>query len=186
MLACAALCTALIATATGEDAVASFDSLRENDWYGTTTDDERIDMAWDLLHVFRYAGYPVGGITANTFAQAMNDYYDQDKSLSVWEVALVVLESMVPGENSLRMPSDYAAEDATRYQALGASDWYGTTTDGERVDMAWALLSILRQSGQTIGHTCANDFAQAMNDYYDQDKSLSVWEVASIVLEDLR
>lgn len=274
VLLCVALSMALITIAVGEEAVGYYDGLGESDWYGTTTDDERIDMAWDLLHIFRYAGYPVGSIRANDFAQAMNDsfdqdkslsvwgaalpvlgakleemgetryfpqnvveyyqglgepdwygtttdderiamawdilniirapgipvgvvmdhelaqamndYYDQDKSLSVWDVALLALEPVVPEEGSLPMPYHYAAEDAALYQELFEPEWYGVTTDNERITMAWELLSILRQSGHSIGHTSANDFAQSMNDYYDMDKKLSVWEVASIVLEDLR
>lgn len=169
-----------------QNTVADYDDLWENDWYGSTTDDERIAMAWDLLNIIRAHGYPVGAIQDYQLAQAMNDYYDRDKSQSVWAVALVAADPMLPAEEDLPMPADYAAEDATRYRGLTAGDWYGSTTDDERVEMAWALLSILRQSGESIGHTCANDFAQAMNDYYDQDKSLSVWAVASLSLENLR
>lgn len=169
-----------------QNPVETYQGMGEPDWYGSTTDDERIAMAWDLLNILRAPGHPVGLIRDNELAQSMNDYYDQDKSLSVWDVALLVVEPMMPEDGTLPMPSDYAAEDTTRFQELFEPDWYGDTTDEERIVMAWELLSVLRQSGHTIGHTSANDFAQAMNDYYDQDKSLSVWEVAAIVLEDLR
>lgn len=162
--------------------VAYYAGLGENDWYGDTTDDERIAMAWDLLNIIRAPGFPAGGIGDADMAQAMNNYFDQDKSLSVWDVALLVVEPMLPEDGTLPMPTDYSVSDAGYYEALDESDWYGENTDQGRVDMAWELLCILRKAGHTTGHTCPNDFAQAMNDFYDQDKSLSIWEVALEVL----
>lgn len=158
--------------------------LYENDWYGDTTDDERIAMAWDLLNLVRTVGHPVGIVADFELAQGMNDYFDQDKSLSVWDVAIIVLEEMTQGYYPL-MPSDFSAADSAYYADVYENDWYGDATDDERIAMAWELLSILRQSGYAIGHTSAGGFAQAMNDYYDQDKSLSVWDTAETVLQSL-
>lgn len=62
----------------------------EQDWYGVTTDDERIAMADELISLFKALDHNMSDFTGNTLAQAMNDYYDQDKSMSIWQVACVV------------------------------------------------------------------------------------------------
>ena len=271
LVLCVAMAFALPITAIGADYVSAFSEKKVVDWYGDTTDDERIYMAWELLHVFRYAGYPVGSMAANDFAQAMNDYYDlfgidtvwevalsvlkqklvvlgerqflarngesyyrelyerdwygdttddvriamaedllnylrslgvpvgalsgaelaqmmndyydQDKRLSVWEVAEAVLEPVLPALDDLVMPDDYDAEIAEAYLTFFEPDWYGAMTDADRIDVAWDLLNVLQKSGYAFGHIGANDFAQAMNDLYDQDKSLPIWEVALIALD---
>ena len=162
-----------------------YSDLYEPDWYGENTDDGRIYMAEDILNYLRVHGTPVGTLGSGDMAQMMNDYYDQDKSLSVWDVAMTVLEPTLTQANERLMPDDYSSDDSEHYQSLFEPDWYGTTTDDERVSMAWDLLSVMQKSGYPYGHTGANDFAQAMNNYYDQDKSLSVWEVALIALEEL-
>ncbi len=68
----------------------------EPDWYGTTTDDERILMGQTLLALFTSLGYDVSAYAPNTFAQALNDRYDQDKSVTIWQTACAELG--VPAE----------------------------------------------------------------------------------------
>lgn len=175
-------------TETGHDAylpemnASYYDTLDVSNWYGTTTDDERIAMARDLLNILRTLCYPIAGIEDHELAQAMNDHYDQDTSQSIFQAAIEVLGPAIP-DTLPWMPMTYIHTDSALYTGRYEPDWYGQTTDDERIDMAWDLLNILRCQGEPIGHLSPNGFAQAMNDFYDQDKSLSVWEVAVAVLE---
>lgn len=70
--------------------IVNFTKAYENDWYDVTTDGERVEMAEEILAIFMRLGHDTSNWTGNTFAQAMNDYYDIDKSQSVWWVACKV------------------------------------------------------------------------------------------------
>ena len=68
-----------------------YKQLYVNDWYGTTTDEERAAMAQELLDMFWELDevYPIGN--ANDFASLINDSYDYgDRSLSLWEAACMI------------------------------------------------------------------------------------------------
>ena len=65
-----------------------YTQLYVNGWYGTTTDEERVAMAQELLDMFWELDevHPIKN--ANDFASLINDSYDYgDRSLSVWEAA---------------------------------------------------------------------------------------------------
>lgn len=86
----------------------------EEDWYGSTTDEERIAMADDLLDMLKELGINTGDSTGNTVAQAMNDYYDQDKTKSIFDVFCTVLD-LTDGpsyETLYRNARDASLEDA--------------------------------------------------------------------------
>ena len=68
-----------------------YKSAGEFDWYGGTSDAERVKMAGELLEIFRDCGVKVDAWTPNTLAQRMNDYYDLDKRSSIWRTAAAAL-----------------------------------------------------------------------------------------------
>ncbi|HWR23456.1 MAG TPA: hypothetical protein VN366_08260 [Feifaniaceae bacterium] len=60
-------------------------------WYGTTTDEERVTMAQELLDMFWELDEVHAIENANDFASLINDSYDYaDRSLSVWEAACAI------------------------------------------------------------------------------------------------
>lgn len=63
----------------------------EQQWYGDTTDDQRINVAEYILEMFESLGYDVSSWTPNTFAQRINNFYDWRKDLSLWRTACLVL-----------------------------------------------------------------------------------------------
>lgn len=63
----------------------------EQQWYGDTTDDQRIDVAEYMLELFEALGYDVSSWTPNTFAQSINNFYDWRKDQSIWHTACMVL-----------------------------------------------------------------------------------------------
>lgn len=63
----------------------------ENQWYGDTTDDQRINVAGYMLGLFEALGYDVFSWTPNSFAQSINNFYDWRKDLSLWHTACLVL-----------------------------------------------------------------------------------------------
>ena len=68
-----------------------YTQLYVNEWYGTTTDEERVAMAQELLDMFWELDevHPIEN--ANNFASLINDSYDYgDRSLSVWEAACMI------------------------------------------------------------------------------------------------
>jgi hypothetical protein len=69
-----------------------------------------------------------------------------------------------------------------RFKGAGEMSWYGTTTDSERVELAGELLKIFGDIGVDVNEWEDGDFAQAMNNFYDWRKNLSVWDTACIVL----
>ncbi len=68
-----------------------FQSEWEPDWYGTTTDNERIKLGGELIKIFSDLGVDTDTFDGNTFAQAMNNLYDWRKDLSVWDSACMLL-----------------------------------------------------------------------------------------------
>ncbi len=68
-----------------------FRNSGEPEWYGSTTDDERIAMGGILLGLFDDLGYRVSPWTSASFAQEMNNFYDWRKDLSIWYTACLVL-----------------------------------------------------------------------------------------------
>jgi hypothetical protein len=63
----------------------------EPEWYGDTTDEERIEMGGFLVDFFQALGYDLSSWTPESFAQQMNNFYDWRKDLSVWRTACLVL-----------------------------------------------------------------------------------------------
>lgn len=63
----------------------------EQQWYGTTTDEQRIALAEYMLELFEALGYDVSFWTPNTFAQSLNNFYDWTKDLSLWDSACLIL-----------------------------------------------------------------------------------------------
>lgn len=68
-----------------------FQGAAEPDWYGATTGDERIRLGGELIKIFSDLGVDTGDFDGNTFAQAMNNFYDWRKDLSVWDSACMLL-----------------------------------------------------------------------------------------------
>ena len=68
----------------------------EPEWYGDTTDQERIEMGGFLVDFFQALGYDLSPWTPETFAQQMNNFYDWRKDLSVWRTACLVLNVDAP------------------------------------------------------------------------------------------
>ena len=68
----------------------------EQQWYGGTTDEQRIDVAEYMLDFFEALGYKVSPWTPSAFAQSINNFYDWRKDLSIWRTACLVLN--VDGE----------------------------------------------------------------------------------------
>lgn len=61
-------------------------------WYGSTTDEERVEMAAELLEIFTSLGHDVFAYTPDAFASAINGGYDHgDRLLTVWQAACGVL-----------------------------------------------------------------------------------------------
>ncbi|MPN32567.1 hypothetical protein SDC9_180046 [bioreactor metagenome] len=60
-------------------------------WYGTTTDAERVKLGGELIGIFTDLGVDMSNWEANTFAQMMNNFYDWRKDLSVWDTACLIL-----------------------------------------------------------------------------------------------
>jgi hypothetical protein len=73
------------------EVIETFKAAEEPDWYGTTTDDERVEMADVMLKIFSDLRADTGDWEPGSFAQAMNDFYDERKDLSVWDTACMIL-----------------------------------------------------------------------------------------------
>nr|WP_321502072.1 hypothetical protein [uncultured Dethiosulfovibrio sp.] len=63
----------------------------ENQWYGDTTDEQRINVAGYMLELFKDLGYDVSSLNARIFAQRINNFYDWRKDLSLWHTGCLVL-----------------------------------------------------------------------------------------------
>ena len=63
----------------------------EPEWYGGTTDEERIEMGGFLLDFLQALGYDLSSWTPESFAQQMNNFYDWRKDRSIWHTACLVL-----------------------------------------------------------------------------------------------
>ena len=74
------------------------------------------------------------------------------------------------------------AERVERFKKAGEMHWYGTTTDAERVELGEELIKIFSDMGVATDDWKADSFAQAMNNFYDWRKDLSVWDAACIIL----
>jgi hypothetical protein len=74
------------------------------------------------------------------------------------------------------------AERVERFKKAGEMHWYGTTTDAERVELGGELIKIFSDMGVATDDWEADIFAQAMNNFYDWRKDLSVWDAACIIL----
>lgn len=72
-------------------AITKFKDALEFNWYGETTDEERVETGGELLKIFGGLGVKVSGWKPNTFAQMMNNFYDWRKDKTVWEMACMVL-----------------------------------------------------------------------------------------------
>jgi hypothetical protein len=71
--------------------IRAFQDEREGDWYGGTTDDERIAKGGELLKLFKAIGVKTAHWKNHTFAQRLNNFYDWDKSWSVWKMACMAI-----------------------------------------------------------------------------------------------
>jgi len=71
--------------------VERFKKASEMHWYGTTTDAERVELGGELIKIFGDMGVATDHWETNTFAQAMNNFYDWRKDLSVWDAACMIL-----------------------------------------------------------------------------------------------
>lgn len=68
-----------------------FKNAVEMHWYGTTTDAQRVELGGELLKIFSDMGVATDDWEADSFAQAMNNFYDWRKDLSVWDTACTIL-----------------------------------------------------------------------------------------------
>lgn len=74
-----------------EERIEEFKAAMEMHWYGTTTDSERVELGGELIKIFSDIGVDTDDWDENSFAQAMNNFYDWRKDLSVWDVACMIL-----------------------------------------------------------------------------------------------
>jgi hypothetical protein len=74
-----------------KERIEHFRNAEEMDWYGETTNAERVEVGGELLTIFSDCGVDVDEWTPNTFAQMMNNFYDWRKDMSVWDMACLVL-----------------------------------------------------------------------------------------------
>jgi len=74
-----------------KEKIKDFQDQWEWHWYGTTTDDERIAKGGELLELFSALGVKTNPWKNNTFAQRLNNFYDWEKSWSVWKTACMAL-----------------------------------------------------------------------------------------------
>lgn len=79
------------AMAVHEERIEEFKAAMEMHWYGTTTDSERVELGEELIKIFSDIGVDTDDWDENSFAQAMNNFYDWRKDLSVWDVACMIL-----------------------------------------------------------------------------------------------
>ncbi|MDI9370979.1 MAG: hypothetical protein GX181_06450 [Synergistaceae bacterium] len=71
--------------------IGEFKAAWEMHWYGTTTDSERVELGGELIRIFSNIGVDTDDWDENSFAQAMNNFYDWRKDLSVWDAACMIL-----------------------------------------------------------------------------------------------
>lgn len=71
--------------------IKNFQAAMEPDWYGGTTDNERIRLGGELIKIFSDLGVDTDDFDGDTFAQAMNNFYDWRKDLSIWDSACMLL-----------------------------------------------------------------------------------------------
>lgn len=62
----------------------------EGEWYGDTTDEERVEMGEFTLILFGQLGYSVEDWTPDSFAQQVNNFYDWRKDLTIWRTMCLV------------------------------------------------------------------------------------------------
>jgi hypothetical protein len=92
------------------------------------------------------------------------------------------LEDIDLGTAAAAKALEVHAERIERFKGAHEMSWYGTTTDAERVELGGELLKIFGDIGVDVNEWEAGDFAQAMNNFYDWNKDLSVWDTACVVL----
>lgn len=68
------------------------------------------------------------------------------------------------------------------FQGAGEMHWFGKTKDGERVMLGKELIKIFSDLGVDMDNWEENSFAQAINNFYDWRKDLSVWDKACMIL----
>ena len=74
-----------------ENSVRWYGIAEEFDWYGETSDADRVRMAGELLEIFGDCGIDTDEWTPNTLAQRINDYYDRGRGSSILRTAADVL-----------------------------------------------------------------------------------------------
>jgi hypothetical protein len=71
--------------------IRDFQEQGEFEWYGRTTDNERIARAGELLELFGALGVKTLFWKNSAFAQRLNNFYDWNKSWSVWKTACMAI-----------------------------------------------------------------------------------------------
>lgn len=66
-------------------------NVNESDWYGDTTDSDRVNMARYLLILFDELGYDISSWSDGDFAQQINNFYDWRKDLNLWYTACLAM-----------------------------------------------------------------------------------------------
>lgn len=69
------------------------------------------------------------------------------------------------------------------WSKYGSDLWYGQYDDNTRVEAAKILLKLYEELNIAVGEYNGSKLAQAINDYYDTDKSKTIWETACAVVD---
>lgn len=151
-----------------------YETKNIDDWYGHTTDDERVAMIEHILGLMEECGLDMDSFDAETMTQEINDYYSSEYDLgSILTAVLVMTEMEITDVVDIYFFSD-----------TGEYEWYGLATDAQRVALGEWLRFFL-DAYTDYDDVFSISFADEINAYYDIDKSESIWYVACEIVENM-
>ena len=142
--------------------------------------------------LYRDSGFGGEGLENDRDSDRLGEWNRVTSSLKVekadagdTEKWLKALEEAAPGHAKLAKGGEELAKaverHAERIEKYHDAPWYGSTTDGERVEMAGELLEIFGDCGADVDGWTPNSFAQQINNFYDWLPG-SVWRIACRIL----
>ncbi len=162
----------------------------ESIWDASMAEADPAEAGGDMLSLFESLGVDVSAATAEELAEFIDYGYEVGFSNSIFDLAAYYLEvdpyyyrDIVSNLLNYQL-SAYAGENEEYQMALDGrlaeaamtfkDDWYGDTTDDERIALADAILALLQSGELDTGDYTGNTLAQSINDLYDQDNGNSM------------
>lgn len=142
-----------------------------SDWYGDTTDEERVAMAAELMSLMQSVYlYNLDGMEPGQLAQRMNDHFDEDENgESIFTMAQQAISDL-----------QYAREKREALAALTRDDWEAATDD-EKWDITVAIILAHHYSGFPVYDISSLDLIEDVNNYYAANADTDLLRAASAI-----